>query len=469
MNHILIILDGILAKHFLERLCFEKGLEYFFTVVYQSDESVLDADNERLEFHKIDPTSTARLELIMRPFTQAFIYMQDEFESKKSYEALRSLDDKLEINVMDFWGLGIDDNFCNLIDARSNLSHSFLNFLPDVALTAQNIGLGEGEIMEIKIPAGSAFAYRHIGSIQQRRWRIVLIYRDSKIHFVKPSFLLQPGDSILIVGDPTVLSGIFYNIKADFGQFPVPFGTNVFTLIDMKNMPPKVQNTLIDTTLALMQKTNVRKFFIRVINPSLGQNFKRLKELSFEEDCVFFDFFHRDFSALSSFLKKNDVGLFLTDNKHFQRYKKMLFGLKIPILKIGEGDFDALTQSVILSTDKNELENQINVIVDLSKQLNLDITLYYYATITAQNHDAANRDVEEHFESLSRLYDKHIKVLSTHAQNPILSLEHRSDLLQFVGFEEALMRRSLKRALSMNLNSNHHKMRKNYQLFIPID
>lgn len=105
MNNILIILDGILAKHFLERLCFEKGLDYFFTIVYQNDESVnLNVKNENLEFYKMDPTSTARLEFLMqKDYKQAFIYTQNEFETRKSYETLRSLNKDLEINIMDFW------------------------------------------------------------------------------------------------------------------------------------------------------------------------------------------------------------------------------------------------------------------------------------------------------------------------------------------------------------------------------
>lgn len=85
MNHILIIIDGILAKHFLERLCFEKGLGYFFTIVCQNEESInLGTNSEYIEFHHFDPTSTARLEGIMnKSFKQAFIYMQDELKLRK--------------------------------------------------------------------------------------------------------------------------------------------------------------------------------------------------------------------------------------------------------------------------------------------------------------------------------------------------------------------------------------------------
>ena len=90
MNHILIIIDGILAKHFLERLCFQKSLSYFFTIVYQKDESVnLKEKNEFLELHQFDPTSSARLERIMKPYKQAFIYMQDELGDKKNLRSFK--------------------------------------------------------------------------------------------------------------------------------------------------------------------------------------------------------------------------------------------------------------------------------------------------------------------------------------------------------------------------------------------
>ncbi len=107
MNNILIIIDGILAKHFLERLCFEKGLGYFFTVVCQnSEKNNLNISSEYIDLHYFDPTSTARLENIMsKDFKQAFIYMQDEFETKKSYEALRSFKSKFRNRNNGFLGI----------------------------------------------------------------------------------------------------------------------------------------------------------------------------------------------------------------------------------------------------------------------------------------------------------------------------------------------------------------------------
>lgn len=468
MNHILIIIDGILAKHFLERLCFEKGLNFFFTIVYQNDINIdLYTNNEYLEFHKFDPTSTARLELIMtKDYKQALIYMDNEFDTKKTYESLRSLNSHLEINIMDFWGLIINDVQCKVVDARSALSRRFLDFLPDVALTAQYIGLGLGEIMEVKIPVGSIFAYRHIGFIQQKRWRIVLVYRNSKIYFVKPSFILYPNDSILIVGDPVVLQSVFHNIRGNLGQFPAPFGNNIYCIIDMKNMSELTQERLINTLITFSQKTNSRKFFLRIINPTLNNIYSKIKKLideSNKNEEIFFDYKNTDFKNLNSFLENNDIGMFITDCKYFEKEKKKFFELKIPILKIGDTDFNNLKECVILSSDENELENQANVIVDLSKLLNFNVSFYHYNPIQENTNS-----MEEYFQSLSKLYDKNILIISKKDENPILSLQYRNDLLQFISFEPELLKNSLSRNLSTNFNKHYKKMSRNYQLFIPI-
>lgn len=466
MNHILIIIDGILAKHFLERLCLEKGLGYFFTVVCQnSEKNNLNISSEYIDLHCFDSTSVARLEGIMnKDFKQAFIYMQDEFETKKSYEALRSLNADLEIEIMDFWGLTINDTHTNLADARMTLSRRFMDFLPDIALTAQYIGLGVGEIMEVKIPAGSIFAYRHISSIQQKRWRIVLIYRNSKIYFVKPSFVLEPNDSILIVGDPVVLQSIFHNIRGKAGQFPMPFGSNVFALIDMKNMSEKMQERVLDTTLKLKQKINAKKFFIHIINPKLSPVYERLKKLCEEQEGVFFDYFNTDLKQMPQWLQNNDIGLILSDMKNFEKEKRVFFDLKIPIMKVGEVPFDELKEAVILSADESELENNANVITDLSKQLDFGVLLYYYNP-NSQN----TTDMEEYFRSLSKLYDKNIQIITKNAENPLLNLQYRNDLLQFVSFEKELLSGDFAKNLSMNLNRHYYKMRQNYQLFIPVE
>ncbi|PCM55018.1 potassium transporter TrkA, partial [Campylobacter sp. BCW_8712] len=86
--------------------------------------------------------------------------------------------------------------------------------------------------------------------------------------------------------------------------------------------------------------------------------------------------------------------------------KQAFFDLKIPIMKVGEASFDELKEAIILSADESELENNANVITDLSKQLDFGVILYYYNP-NSQN----TTDMEEYFRSLSKLYDKNIQII----------------------------------------------------------
>ena len=175
MNQILLILDGILAKYFLERLCLQKTSDYHFDVVYYNEDSIdLKLENEYIKFIKFDPSSASKLkELFLKnSYTQVFIHMKEEFDVKAVYDNIRQIDEEVNIVLVDFWGLSINDDKCDLVDVRSSLSEYLLSFLPDVPNLAHNIGLSIGEIMEVKVPAYSIFAYRHISSISQKKYKI---------------------------------------------------------------------------------------------------------------------------------------------------------------------------------------------------------------------------------------------------------------------------------------------------------
>ena len=91
--------------------------------------------------------------------------------------------------MLDLWELGgpEDDSHLTVLDARAVLTARLMDFLPDIPVVADNLGLGKGEIMEVKVPVGSSFMYRHISSITQKKWRIAMIYRGSNFMIAKPS------------------------------------------------------------------------------------------------------------------------------------------------------------------------------------------------------------------------------------------------------------------------------------------
>ena len=101
--------------------------------------------------------------------------------------------------------------------------------------------------------------------------------------------------------------------------------------------------------------------------------------------------------------------------------------------------------------------------MDLSKQLKLEVSLYYYHP--NRKHSS---ELKDYFNSLSKLYDKNIQIIQSNLQNPILSLEYKEDLLQFVSFTPELLDNDISKIWSMDLNRNYYKLSKNYQLFIPM-
>ncbi|MFX4253416.1 potassium transporter TrkA, partial [Aliarcobacter butzleri] len=66
--------------------------------------------------------------------------------------------------------------------------------LPNIPVLAQKIGLKQGEIMEIRVPFGSSYAYRSIGTIEQKQWRIFGLYRNQKMIEINPTLVLKPND-----------------------------------------------------------------------------------------------------------------------------------------------------------------------------------------------------------------------------------------------------------------------------------
>ncbi|TQR56911.1 COG3400 family protein [Campylobacter troglodytis] len=463
--NILLILDGILAKYFLERLCLQKALKNFFVILYYNDETVgALSKSEGIEFVKFDPTSLVKLEhlCLIKGFNQIFIFMQDEFDSKTVYENIRSFNESVDLVMMDFWGLSLSDKHLELIDARAILSNQLSNFMPNVAITAQLIGLGIGEIIEVKIPADSIFAYRHIGTIEQRKWKIALVYRNSKPILARDSTLLKPNDSLLLVGTPSVLQTVSVAIQEQSGQFPNPFGSNILTLLDMKQMSLNELELAFNLSLTLQAKTNSKKLFIRVLNPTINEFYQKLR--AFEEEGVSIHFDHLSSKLKNSFegfVEGKDIGMLIINDQAFEKNKKQLFALKIPILKLAKEDFKELKSALTLSSNEFELEGVANVMIDLGKQLNLEVEIHHYEP------DAKSEEVEEHLKNLSKLYSKNIKIINEKHKNPLLELQNRRDLLHFVQFSEQICEPHFIKAFSTDLNSLYYKMRKNYQLFIP--
>lgn len=468
MKNILIIADGILAKHFLERLFNSKNNSlHNYTIITYNDETLpkTDINFENFTFLSFDPTSFSKLNFNIKnkEFEKYMVIMQDKFDTKSVYENLKKIHLKTEIVIMDLWGFDNenDDFRLKLIDARKIISSRFLDFLPDVPIIADNIGIGIGEIMEIKVPNGSSYAYRHVGNIRKKKWQIAMIYRNETYVMVNDDTIILPNDILLIVGEPRVLETVFRAVKKEPGQFPSPFGNNILLILDMKNMNENEIYHLIKDSIILHSKLNNKKLFITVINPTLSTLFTKIKKLFAKSIYVFIDYRQSELNITKQSLGEQDIGLIITNSRFFKRKKKMFWLAQTPILKVGNMGFFTIKSGVIVGNEEYA-ERLSSVILDCCKQLELSINFYYFDNSFSQNTD----NVIEYFDSLSKLFGKNVNIIKEN-QNPVLRLRKGDNVLQFVSFSKKTLDSGILSIFSKDIDRLYYILDKNYQLFIP--
>ncbi len=237
MKKILILADGIVAKQFLDKLVALTSNKNIYYIVYYHEKILPSIKGDNFHFYNFDPTSFSKLSTLFdENFYQVTIAMSTKLDTEESYKNVRRLNKEIQIVILDKWNLEITDGDLFLLNANEILSNRLIDYLPDIPIIAQNIGLGLGEVMEIKVPFGSAYVYRHVGSIEQKNWKIAAIYRKGRLILPTPQTMIRPNDLILMIGEPNILKSIYKNIKRELGQFPMPFGNNIYVLVDMKNM-----------------------------------------------------------------------------------------------------------------------------------------------------------------------------------------------------------------------------------------
>lgn len=466
MKKVLIIADGILAKQFLERVMETEAGENSYTVVTYKEDTLPKKRPENFKFFEFDPTSFEKLAIVLNEeFFQVMIILSNELDVMATYKNIRAMDAKVRIVLMDRWNLEIDDKRVLVVNSREILASRFTDHLPNTPIIAQNIGLGIGEIMEISIPIGSSYAYRHIASIEQSKWRIAGVYRANTLLLPRPTLMLLPNDLILAIGDPQVLQSVFRSVKRELGQFPSPFGSSIYCLVDMIHMKDRMIDELLNDAFLLHSKLNSKKLHVKIINPTPSKLFEKLKSYHNHHINVMVDYYETNpRKALRSDVEKMDIGLVVVSNAFFQKNRQTLFNVKLPVFKIGKEGFASLQEAIVLSNDAEEIEKESSVIFDVAKQLSLDIKLYTYDPDEKKDKHA----MIEHFETLSKLFGREIDIIHSE-KNPLLKLKNKDTILQFLPFNRKVLESNLFSIFSKDLDKLHFKLSNNYQLFIPVN
>lgn len=466
MRKVLLILDGIVAKEFASTIT-NKYFNKNYYIFVSLDKNLLPTNQtEYYETYQFDPCSSRKLKEILSPqITDCYIITDQKEDREIIYNIIRSYSKNIQITMLGEFSPLTEDKQLNMICEYNVLSAKLFEKFPNVPRTAKYIGLGQGEIMQISVPFGSPYAYRSVGAIKQKKWKIAAIYRNNEMILPKYSTTIFPNDSLLLVGDPTTLWDIYHRIKEEIGQFPTPFGRDVVLYFDLTQSASL--DSYIMQTLWLFDNFKNKRLHLCFFNPSSFEDIEKIKNLpQLDKKNISW---HIEFyeTSLKNIINKDknskNIGLILLDNFLFDHHKGFLFELGIPLLKFGNSSLQNLTHSVvILPKNLEEAEKISSVVFDFSTQLGLKIRLYDFDPDSHYHEQAI-----DYYRHIEKVFEKKVELIQSDTINPIIWLNRQEHTLQILPLKKEVLQKSLWFSLT-EVENLSMRLSNIPQLFIPL-
>jgi len=397
---------------------------------------------QNISLLKIDPTSYARLKDTMSEvrFSVVFVVMENIKDAKYALENIHMLDENMRVVLLHQWGeekLQYKQKYVTVIKGADLLAAHLYDNLPNVPVIAQNVGTGQGEIMEIHVPFGSAYAYRHVGSILQRKWKIAAIYRNGKQMIPTNATMIRPDDTLLALGKPIVLNGVYKMINKRMGLFPEPFGKNLYLILDLA-LDSEQAIIYLNECLYLLQQLEKKQLFVRVLNPG---NFDLIEQIrTYESDnitiMVSYDQQKKQKHVIEYDIHKYDIGLVFTSIQRFDRenLKGTLYDLKKLVYLFGDKLLYNVQECVVLMDKQEQMESISSTAFEISESLKLKLCL---CDFDPEGDFASKKMIVDHYETLTQIFNTEININQKIA-NPIIELERMEHVLQIAPFEPNL-------------------------------
>ncbi len=472
MKKILVILDGIVAKKLMQRIVQSNTRENYYDVVYMNDAVLPKQKASNFTYYKFDPTSESKLAMVLDKdvHSQALIALNSKDEMLNVIKNIKQRKKNLHMSILDYWGIELDDPYVDIYKGIEVLANGMVERLPNVPVMAQNIGLKQGEIMEIKIPFGSSYAYRYVGSIEQNEWRIFGLYRGEQLIDIKPSLILKPNDIILVIGKPTVLMQVYNAIGKSQGQFPMPFGHNNYLFLDLFLQTKQRVVEVIQEVKYLSKRFKNRKLFIRITRPTTVDIIDLIRDSFKNDDTIEIKMDYHNLGMirlLKADIKAFDIGMVILTNEMFKnrKDKKGLSDIRVPIFKLGDELIGSIKRTVVVINDINSYEQISPVIFDVAGQLKTKTKIF---NLEPMGEDDNKTSLLDHFENLAKIFNEKVEIISDE-KNPIRELKKLDNTLQILPLKEQMLKsRFAWKFLYTNPDLISFDINKYSQLLIPI-
>ena len=470
MKHILILADGPVARSFLEWIGKTRVSDNHYRVVCYREGVFPEKLSRFIPVEHIDPTSYGKLLALMSEsrYSTVFVVMNDKDDTLYSLQNIRKIDPKIPVVLLDKWD-AVDTETENLTVVNENqlIAAHLYDHLPNVPVIAQNVGLGEGEIMEILVPFGSSYSYRHVGSIAQRKWKIAAVYRNKKQIIPTSATMIYPNDTLLVLGKPRVLDGIYKSINRRIGLFPEPFGKNLYLVLDFERDKEKALAYLKES-IYLADRLEEKSLFVRILNPS---DFALVDLLRREEKDNVWIHVCYDTAEINELIEYDiqlyDIGLVLNSIDSFENLGLMeqLFDLKKLVYLFGDRSLYDITESVVLITDESEMESISATVIDFSESLGLTLHL---CDFDPEGDFESKKHIVEHYETLSQIFNYEVTI-DQERVNPIRKLRSLSGIIQISAFNQETRKRSILNFISTRVQDYLLTIESHPKILVPTE
>lgn len=470
MKNVLVILDGHIAKNLMKRMVDLNNNFNQYDIIYTDDNLIQDNLPSNFTLYKFDPTSYTKLSFVLNKvlYQDALVVLSTKEDTIAVVQNIRKRYKDLFFNVYDNWDLELNDKYVQYYRGQDVLSNGLIEHLPNIPVFAQNIGLRQGEIMEIKVPFGSTYAYRYIGSIGQKDWRIVALYRNQQLMTVKASLIIKPNDIIIIIGKPKVLLQVYSAISKSSAQFPMPFGRNLYLYIDMYVQSEyEILNVIKDVKI-LHKRIKNSKLIVKITRHSTVDMVNKVQLLlkDVKNLVVSMDYYNKGMRKILMEDKyKFDMGMIVLTKKLLDQKGIVsdILALKIPIFKIGNENISSLKSSLILLND-NKLYEQISpILFDISNQLKITPKVFDLDPIG----DSKRESLLSHLNNLSKIFNQNIVVVSEKS-NPIKRLSREQNILQILPLKAEMFKKRRVKFFSTDSDLLSYDSDKFNQILVPV-
>jgi len=394
--------------------------------------------------------------------------MEDKEDAKYVLKNLALIVNKVRIVLVNQWDddeIGKDQDNITLVHSDRLIAAHLYDQLPNVPLVAQNVGLGQGEIMEVHVPFGSSYAYRHIGSILQRKWKIAALYRDDKQILPTNATMIRPNDTLLILGKPIVLDGVYKTINKRMGLFPEPFGKNIYLILDFRHDKENALRYLKES-LYLLDKLENKSLIVRILYPNDFDLLDEIKAYESSNVMILIYYKNEDVNTLVEYdIHEYNIGLVMNSIPTFEAddLKNTLYELKKLVYIFGAKHLYDIHKSVVLMSEDDKMESISSTAFDISETLGLGFTL---ANFDPDGDFESKKMIIEHYETLTHIFNIEMN-LEEKAANPIRELSKMSYILQVAPFEKRFNTDSIKKLVSSKVEDFILTTNKHPKLLVP--